>query len=360
MEDLFHDADVARARASGGIVALNQGRCLRLPRTFGFCGGVANALKQLQQAVAQSGGRPVWLLGEIIHNDTVNQAFRALGVRIIPEERLDTIFSQASPDDLIVIPAFGIPESLQQSLEAFVSPNGAILDTTCGYVRRIWTFVEEQAAGGRTILIHGKPNHPETRAILSRALSQANAAMILPDLPHARMAGDMIAANAPGDFPTELLHHPDKLNLCQLAMVNQTTMLYSETKQIETILQDATQAAGGQLTCSNTVCRATQMRQDAAIELCRQGGDLFLVVGGFASSNTNQLYRLAHQYAPTYFIRDAEAVAADRIRHYVPEQGREIDRANWCPSGARAIGVLAGASCPPSVIGDLIRKLRQL
>jgi 4-hydroxy-3-methylbut-2-enyl diphosphate reductase IspH len=161
------------------------------------------------------------------------------------------------------------------------------------------------------------------------------------------------------DLPAELVFNGERLDLRNLAVVNQTTMLHSETREIEAVLSEAAAASDGVLQCCNTVCRATQERQDAARELCRQNCDLILVDGGFASSNTNQLQRLACQHAPTYFIRDAESIRGRNITHYLPELGREIVTSDWLPEQSQTLCVLAGASCPPSDIGAVIRTIRE-
>jgi 4-hydroxy-3-methylbut-2-enyl diphosphate reductase len=355
---IFYDAEVAAAQASVGGVPVGGGLRLHLPRTFGFCGGVLKALQRLQKTIDQAEGRPIWLLGEIIHNDTVNRYFREQDVKILPEGSIEEIFAKAAPEDIVVIPAFGIPRQLEARLREFVAVPENLVDTACGYVRRIWSFVEQVACEGVTVVIHGKPNHPETRATLSRALTRQNAVVILPDLERARQLAETMRTGRCQDLPPELLFNQDCLDLRNLAVVNQTTMLHSETREIEAILSAAAASTGGRVQCCNTVCRATQERQDAAQELCRQNCDVILVVGGFASSNTNQLQRLACLHAPTYFIRDADSIQGQRIIHYLPEQGREIVTVDWLPEGAQSLCLLAGASCPPSDIGAVIRKLR--
>lgn len=356
MTDLFHDRDVQDARRQGGTVPLGGGRLLLLPRIGGFCRGVLVALQRLEAVLARA-ERPVWLLGEIIHNDSVNGHFRERGVHILPEDRLEQVFREAKPADTFVVPAFGLEREFEERLQTFAAD---VVDTTCDCVQSVWSFVESQAAAGRTILLHGKPSHPETRATLSRALGPANAAVLVPTLDHAQRFAAAIRAGTLADYPAELLHQAGFLDLRRLAVANQTTMLFGETREIEALIAAAIRDTGGELVPAATVCRATQARQDAARDLCAAGVDLVLVLGGFSSSNTAQLLRLAQTYAPAYFVGTAEALSPDRIRHYDPASGNIVETTAWLPPPGGRIALLAGASCPPGDIGDAIRTLRRI
>jgi len=357
----FHDPDLNAVRAAGGVLAVGQLR-LRLPRVFGFCGGVRNALAQLQRAVAaKRGSNRIWLLGEIIHNETVNGYFRSQGVRVLPECDVPSILDQATPGDLLVLPAFGLPESLDRRIRERFRGQCRFLDTTCGYVRRVWGFVARAAAEGRTIAIHGKADHPETRATVSRALTEQNAVIIVPDIPRAKQLASSLAAPVPAAvYPPGLVRHPEQVDCRHLALASQTTMLCSETEIVARILDETVRDLQGDFLPANTVCRATEHRQQAARELCSAACDLCLVIGGFSRSNTNQLYRLAQDYCPAYFIQNADAIGVDRIRHYRPDLDREEVTTDWLPAPARDIALLAGASCPPVDVGGVIRKLRRL
>lgn len=374
----FHSPQVDAARRNDGV-AVGRHRCVRLPRVFGFCGGVRAAVRMLQRETESEDSRPLWLLGPLIHNHTVNQWFRRCGVRIVPEGELESVFEQASGSDRFVVPAFGVPLPLARRLREFASSQdykatvpphppgegkrgeacgGRIVDTTCRYVSRIWAFAGEQAAQGRTIVIHGKPGHPETEATLSRSLGPDNAAILVPNRTAAEQLAEAIGAGDLSAYPPDRVVGTSTPAPRRLATVNQTTMLYSETRHIEAILRAATGSAGGDLAVLNTVCRATQERQEAACELRNNGNcACFLVVGGFNSSNTNRLYTLAKQSAPTYFIRDANDLDETTIRHYVPDEHTQRITHHWLPSGNGDIGLLAGASCPDGVVGDIIGKV---
>ena len=356
MNDLFHDRDAETALDGDGRIALGGGRVLLLPRVAGFCSGVRAALRRLEEVLARA-DRRIWLLGEIIHNDTVNEHFRQRGVRILPEDNLESVFSLAAATDTFVIPAFGIGRETERDLRSFAAD---VVDTTCVCVKQVWAFVEKQAATGRTVLLHGKPSHPETRATLSRALGPGNAAIVVPTLEHARRLAAAILDGGMGDYPDPLVHNRGFVDLQRLAVANQTTMLYDETRELESVIAQAVARVGGDLVPAETVCRATQARQDAARRLCATGLDLVLVVGGFTSSNTNQLFRLARDCAPAYFIRDAGMLAPSAIRHFDPATRTMRTTGAWLPASGGRIGLLAGASCPPGDIGEVIRALRRI
>lgn len=352
---ILADPLVAAVRHHGGTFTTGPWT-LHLPRLLGFCGGVLHALERLQQALAAAGGRHrFWLLGEIIHNETVNRFFADQGVVLVPDAEMGAVLDHVHAGDRVVIPAFGVPLAVEQTLRAAEQAGTIVLvDTACRYVRRIWDFVALQAAARRTLVLHGKPGHPEMRATLSRAVGPHNAVIVIQDESGARAVVAPLTGDARLTRPLTILQ-ADRLDLHHLALVHQTTMMHDETVRIESILREAVSSTGADLQVLDTVCRATQERQFAAEELCRTGCDLFLVVGGYGSSNTSQLYRLAARHAPAYFVRDPAAVARDRIRHFLPEPGREEETVGWLPPSAR-IGILAGASCPPCDIGGVLRR----
>lgn len=356
--DFFHDPDVDAARRNDGRLKAGPW-ILRLPRLLGFCGGVIHAVRTVQEVIEDNPGRHVWMLGEIIHNDTVNNSFRHNGVTILDEDEVTTALPKIQPGDIVVIPAFGVEEDLDRQLRK-LNKEMAIVDTTCPKVKHIWDLLEQHAGEKRTIVIHGKPAHPETRATLSRVLHPDNAAILVPDISHSEQLAHAILRNDLTAYPSNLVKHPARIRLDHLALVNQTTMLFNETKKIELILRGAVKERGGTLLSSETVCRATQLRQDAAREVCDDACDLILVIGGYSSSNTTQLYRVASVTAPTYFINNSGCLEKDRISHYVPADQKAVTSHEWLPPPGAKIGLLAGASCPASDIGDVIRRLREL
>ena len=332
-----------------------------LPEIFGFCGGVVSALNKLERTVKQCNENKIYLLGEIIHNPTVNEYFAKKGVRIVPENNLNKIFDVASPPDIIVIPAFGIPLHIEYRVRKTFHN---IVDTTCKNVRSVWDFISEESQIGATVLLHGKPGHPEVKASVSRA-EKSGSVITLPNIPAAEKFADFIK----NGFPEHILNQKEStqfgihwiinnFNAENFALANQTTMLYDETKKIEEILLEATKKAGSKLSSCNTICRATYLRQKAAGKLCKKKPDLVFVVGGYDSSNTNHLYYLAKNNSKTFYIKNADAITQNSVNCYFPENGVEKKiRIKEVFENSSTIGLLAGASCPFSVINDLIKKI---
>ncbi len=355
----FQDSDVEQARRHDGVVSLGGGRRLLLPRVFGFCGGVVHALAQLRRCLSTAGGQPIRLLGPVIHNDTVNEHFRAQGVTILSEAEILTGLESAGAGDLVVIPAFGVPLEIETLLRRRY-PGAQIIDTTCRDVRAVWMFMESLTGPGWTILVHGKADHPETRATLSRALQRATRVVVVPGLAALESACRALREGSWAGYPQTLIHERGSPPPASgpVALVQQTTMLHSETLALGAAVTAACCQAGRHSQLANTVCRATQDRQDAAVEVCRQRPDAMLVVGGFGSSNTAQLHRLACAAAPTYLVQNAAALGAETITHWVPGAALQCTRP-WLPPGWRTVGILAGASCPASDVGAVIRWFRE-
>ena len=357
--DPFQDTDVDQARQHGGVVTLAGGRRLLLPRVFGFCGGVVHALEQLRRCLGSTGGRAVRLLGPVIHNDTVNERFRAQGVTILAEAEIPALLSAGRPEDIVVIPAFGVPVELETALRRRY-PSAQIVDTTCRDVRAVWKFMEALEGDDWTILLHGKADHPETRATLSRALQRARRVVIVPELAYRESVGRAVREGSWKDYPPGLVHERGAApsSSAPVAVVNQTTMLYGETLALGAVVTEACAKAGRYCRLADTVCRATQDRQDAAVAVCRERPDRVLVIGGFGSSNTAQLYRLAAAAGAAYLVQNAGALEAERITHWVPGSGLRCD-GPWLPEGWATVGILAGASCPAADVGDVIRWFRR-
>jgi len=357
--DPFHDDDIAALRTGAGAMLLPSGRRLVLPEAFGFCRGVRHAVRLLQETVDQTAGRQVWLLGAMIHNEAVNAHFAGRGARIIEEHDLESLFTLASHDDVFVIPAFGLPLDFDRRLRSYVTPPGLIVDTTCPFVRRVWQAVAKATAAGNAVIIHGKPGHQETAALWSRATAAAAVAI----LPNPGRARQFAAASGLRDlldtYPSELLLHPEHLAETPWTLVNQTTMLCTETTAIAGLLQAAAWHQAP-LQVADTLCEATHSRQAAAQALCCQPCDLFLVLGGANSSNTIQLYRLAAMHATAFFLQSPDDLEPDLVRHFDPETSTRLETRDWLKPSCRTVGILAGASCPDSELGLLVRKMRRL
>lgn len=353
----FQSDIIEEIRKNGGEYQMRDGRMVCLPVTFGFCSGVMRAVSLLAKCVYENPMRRKWLLGAMIHNPAVNDWFVEQGVKIVPREELDSVFAMASPTDLFVIPAFGLPVELDMRLRDFTAGCGTIIDTTCPFVRKVWDCAKCAGEGGQAIIIHGKKGHQETEAIWSRAVKYAVACALITSPEEA----ELFAQNR-SLLPEDQLFNEEKLEDAEWRIVNQTTMLASETALISDILKKATWHAKS-LELASTICTATRERQQSAIELCLVGCDCIIVLGGLDSSNTTQLYRLAvSNIGPRncYFVESFADIGMDSIKHYIPEQHR------WQTSDveylrkARKIGILAGASCPDCELEKLLVQLANL
>ena len=334
-----------------------------LPKEFGFCGGVVSALKKLEDVVSRNNGEKIFLLGEIIHNPVVNDYFRKLGVVIIHHNSLDTVFELASSEDTIVIPAFGIPISLELKITSHFKN---IVDTTCWNVKSVWKFVEDEALNGSTILLYGKYSHPEVEATLSRA--GKSSVIVLPSVDSVKNFLKIIKdfsnkTDLESQMSVSNIHFLNfqNFNISRIALANQTTMLYDETLEIEDLLSSAFENSGTKFISCRTICKATYNRQKAALEVCRQNPDLIFVVGGYDSSNTIHLYRLASKHAKTYYIKDDTVLSHDSILHFVEEENK-LCTTSTCEvfHNVKKIAIFAGASCPHTVIEDVIKKINTL
>lgn len=366
----FSSEIVDRLRASNNAWLLPAGRLL-LPRVFGFCRGVKRALAMLQQAVAehQHHGGALFLLGQIIHNPWVNDYFSDRGVRILSSSQLDRVGEMVGRDDWAVIPAFGVPLEIEQRLAGI---GCRIVDTSCGDVRRLWGWAQRAVEQGFGVLIFGRADHDETVVTKSRLAVAGGKYVVVGDIEQARLLCELISGERDeGDFPKVFggqATNADGLRPFErLAQVSQTTMLYSQTVEIRDLVRRALGRRFGpdeldkRVMFEPTVCRATQERQSAAVELCRGGLDLVMVVGGFGSSNTRHLYELARASAPAWFIEDAEGILSQRELATIDlARDEQVVARDWLPSRRPLrIGVLAGASSPEIVIGEVLQRLAQ-
>ncbi len=369
--ECFRSEVVDRVRESGSVWTLPGGE-LRLPRVFGFCRGVERALAGLEQAVEHSpaeGGSLV-LLGEVIHNPWVNDFFRDRGVHILTPAQREDLERYVGPQDCAIIPAFGVPLPVHRRLEAI---GCEVVDSTCGDVRRLWAWAERAAREGFGVAIFGRPNHDETVVTKSRLAEAGGKYVVLRSMQRVENFCDLLAGGDPRRQFAETFD-PDETNATslapfqQLAQVSQTTMLYEETMEVRERLSAALKARFGAESFQQhalfqpTVCRATQLRQEAAVELCKSGCDLVMVVGGVGSSNTRHLFDLARQYAPAWFIEDARAIlSANELSTFDLPGEESVVAPDWLPARRPLrIGVLAGASCPEIVIGRVLEKLAEL
>ncbi|PKK90201.1 MAG: hypothetical protein CVV64_10760 [Candidatus Wallbacteria bacterium HGW-Wallbacteria-1] len=369
---LFTDTDVSLAvKSAHGKLLYIGNTTVMLPEVFGFCRGVTRALALAMEAMNSTSGKII-LLGEIIHNPFVNKRLMEAGVTIPDEADFKEIIRNSSNTDTIIIPAFGIEKNLEEQLQTHCKAR--VVDATCEDVKRIWTFVSSEKDLGRTIVLFGKPSHSEIKATLSRSLGH-NCVIIIPKVASAEKLSRELtetASNKSVSLHPSKSTDPEKnggiavfnghlMNPAALSLASQTTMLHSETLELTEILTDLSLAAGGTLHSCSTICRATQQRQDAALELCRENSpDLVIVIGGYDSSNTANLFRIVRSLQKSIFIEGAHCLSESHLSHHDPDSNETLidEEMNW--SEFKRIALLAGASCPSAVIGEVIRRLRQL
>ena len=337
-----------------------------LAREFGFCYGVERAIDYAYETVAKFPGKRIFLTGEIIHNPHVNESLQRKGIRFLPPG--SNKFDNISPDDVVIVPAFGVPAA---DFELLTKKGCIVVDTTCGSVLNVWKNVERYANLGVTSIIHGKFEHEETQATFSRTtLFERARYLVLRDKTEGRyVCGYILSGGSRKEF-LDRFHRaasdgfdPD-LHLQRIGLANQTTMLSSESLEIaEMLRQTMIQRYGDheiqyRFHSFDTICTATQDRQDAIRELCRENLDLMVVIGGHNSSNTKNLTRIAAAFAPTFHIQDASAiVSSDEIRHKPIDSREEVVTHGWFHAGVRSIGLTAGASTPNVQIGETVERI---
>jgi 4-hydroxy-3-methylbut-2-en-1-yl diphosphate reductase len=367
----YHSAVVEALRARDYRLEVGP-LTFRLAREFGFCYGVDRAVDYAYETRLKFPDRRLYLVGEIIHNPHVNDRLRDAGIRFLSDagERADRL----GADDVVILPAFGVTVSDMAQLS---SQGCTLVDTTCGSVLNVWKNVVRYAQEGFTSIIHGKVKHEETRATASQALKYPNGRyLVVLDREEAavvcsyiRSGGDRDAFLARFAGAVSPGFDPDR-DLARIGCANQTTMLMTESLAIGDMFRDAMRERHGEAGLAahfrafDTICSATQERQDAVIALlAEQPLDLMLVVGGYNSSNTCNLACICAAKVPTYHIADPGCLlSADEIR-YRPGSapcsagGVQEVALGWLPPGAISVGLTAGASTPNNIVGEVIRKL---
>jgi 4-hydroxy-3-methylbut-2-enyl diphosphate reductase len=362
---------VERIRANGHVLRADN-LTIRLAKEFGFCYGVERAI-DLAYAARKSfpPDKPIFLLGEIIHNPEVNDQIRNLGIQTIANKPTDQELARLDSEDVVIIPAFGTEVATRQKLEE----KGCILvDTTCGDVMSVWKRVRQYSRDQVTSIIHGKAWHEETKATSSQARAYGGGHyLVVFTLNDTDYVCDYILN---GGDKTRFLNRfkgsysegfdPD-LHLQAVGVANQTTMLRGETEEVQRRLRAAMIKKFGEAELDrhfrffDTICGATQDRQDALEKLLREPLDLLLVIGGYNSSNTSHLAEMGEAKLPTYFIKNAAKMVSEKlIQHYDQHEQKELETRDWLPGGKVTVGITAGASCPNNLIEDVIRRLCEL
>ena len=368
VESHYHSPTVERLRSAGGVARFGD-VTVRLAKQFGFCYGVERAIDLAYAACKVFAGRNIYLIGEIIHNPDVNAQLAAMGIRTLSGLCKLTEIDKLSPDDVVIVPAFGAEVAVQERVKA---RGCQIVDTTCGDVMSVWKRVRKYAQDGVTSVIHGQADHEETRATSSRARAAGGGGhfLVVYNLAETDLVCDFIRGRGDRAAFLEKFRHacsegfdPD-VHLQKIGVANQTTMLRSETEEVQRRLRAVIAARDGSdenFRVFDTICGATQERQDALGELLADPPDLMLVVGGYNSSNTTHLADMGKEKLPTYFILNAGCLeSADRIRHFDTQVHREVTEGGWLPSGPVTVGITAGASCPSNLIEDVLRRLLEL
>jgi 4-hydroxy-3-methylbut-2-en-1-yl diphosphate reductase len=364
----YHSDLVDRIRSQGSSLSIGR-LTFRLAEEFGFCYGVDFALNLAYETRRKFPEKRIYLTNEIIHNPRVNARLSEMGIEFIdcspanPER-----FSHIDPDDIVMLPAFGAPVEEYKDLQ---EKGCMVVDTTCGSVVAVWKRVDRYASEGFTAIIHGKHLHEETRATSSQATKhEGGKYLIVLDKEEAAYVCRYIVE---GGDRVEFMRRfaeacapnfdPD-VDLRRVGLANQTTMLSSESLEIAEMFRLAIQQRYGESSIAeqfrhfDTICTATQDRQDAVNKLVREEIDLMIVIGGYNSSNTTHLYEMSSLHRPAYHIFDASCIlSASRIRHKQLGETEELITEGWLPDGPVTLGVTAGASTPDRIVGEVIDRI---
>lgn len=371
VEKHYRSAVVEKLKKLGGALTIGH-TTVRLAQQFGFCYGVERAIDLAYASRRVFPEQNIYLIGEIIHNPEVNRQLTGMGIETLPWKEMNEQYEALTEEDVVIVPAFGAPSEFMDKL----GEKGCyIIDTTCGDVMKVWRRVRTYAKTGVTSIIHGKKGHEETRATASRALGDQGNGHYLVILTlsetdyvcdYIREGGDREDFFKRFEGATSPGFDPD-IHLTQVGVANQTTMLKSETEEIGRRIRTAILKRDGADTnylVFDTICGATQERQDALFEMLTAPMDVLLVVGGYNSSNTSHLVEIGQEELPTFFIQDAACLSSlETIAHYDLEQKAEIRSDYPAPllaDGPTVIGVTAGASCPSNLIEATILRAFEL
>jgi len=370
VEKHYRSEIVERLRANGGTLQ-QAGVTVRLAKQFGFCYGVERAIDLAYAAAKVFTDRRLFILGEIIHNPEVNEQIAALGIRNLLGKDSAVTITELTADDVVLVPAFGTDVT---TLGQIKERGCQIVDTTCGDVMSVWKRVRQNASDDVTSIIHGKASHEETKATASRAVKDGKGHyLVVLTLADTDYVGDYIRRGGDRAAFLERFHgaysdgFDPELHLRRVGVANQTTMMRGETEEVQRRIEvairdrDGAERARESFRFFDTICGATQERQDALRDMLESPMDLLLVVGGYNSSNTSHLAEMGEAKLPTYFIRNAGRLESrDSIVHYDQHQKQEVATSHWLPVAPVTIGVTAGASCPNNLIEETILRVFDL
>jgi 4-hydroxy-3-methylbut-2-en-1-yl diphosphate reductase len=367
----YHSKVVERLKELGYAARAGEVR-VKLAREFGFCYGVDRAVEYAYEARERFPDRRIFLSGEIIHNPEVNGRIEALGIRILPDHRRpEDRYAGVEAADVVILPAFGLPVGELQYLRT----KGCVLvDTTCGSVLNVWKNVHRYAGDGFTSVIHGKHYHEETKATASQALTHPGGHYLcVRDLAETEVVCEFIRGRVSADDLLQRFREatspgfsPER-DLQKIGLANQTTMLMTESLEIQERLRSAVRNRWGEAALAerfrafDTICSATQDRQDAVLKMLEEGGlDVMVVIGGYNSSNTQALARICAPRLPTFHISGADRIEGTVIRHRPVGGHDEIAAESWLPAGEVTVGLTAGASTPNNVVGEVVERILAL
>ena len=345
---------------------------LLIPKSLGFCWGVDRALAMVQEARVEYGARPMWLISSIIHNPRVNADLREQGIGFLRGEySLESAWENLSENDVVIVPAFS---ATVEDMDHLRDRGVAIVDTTCPWVikphKRTLRYVKE----GFTTVIHGTVGHEETEATCSLILSEGGHFVVVYSIQEAECLAAFIEGEANADELVGSLRSGSfslgfdfDAHMQHLGVINQTTMLASESRAIGERLRVALSNRDGEAELENnfrdfdTICRATQDNQDAAAEVAEKNPDLYLVVGGYDSSNTKNLARVGQRLGVPSFHIEGPHCLGEQIEYRHRSTGEILQRGDWLPSvRPLTVAFSAGASTPDTLLGEVIERLLEL
>ena len=345
-----------------------------LARHFGFCYGVENAIEIAFKTIDENPGKRIFLLSEMIHNPKVNADLTERGIRFLQEPNGKQLigFDELNEEDIVIIPAFGTTLDIEKKLRA-IGISIEKYNTTCPFVEKVWNRSEQIAKKDYSVIVHGKPTHEETRATFSHAAANTPT-VVVNDMEDAIRLSKYISGEKPltafyDEFKGRYSENFDaEKDLQRIGVVNQTTMLASDTQAIADFLKSVMTAKYG-LNESNTedrfaetrdtLCYATNDNQSAVYGLLQQPADFAIVVGGYNSSNTSHLVELCEEKLPTYFINDADKIiSGSSIKHFDFHHKQELVSNDYIPQKHPVrILITSGASCPDALVEEVIKKI---
>ena len=344
-----------------------------IPRFFGFCYGVENAIDIAYRTVDENPDKNIYLLSEMIHNPTVNENLLSKGVKFLFETDGTELIpiSSLSEDDVVIVPAFGTTLEIEDQLkEKGINPYQ--YNTTCPFVEKVWKRGKQLGKKEYSLVVHGKHQHEETRATFSHS-SEHSAVVVVLNPEEATILGQILTEDRPlSDFETHFAHKATPgfnplVDMEKFGVINQTTMLATETQEVMDILKEAAIKRFGETDVinhfadtSDTLCYATNENQSATLALAKTDADIALVVGGYNSSNTMHLVEILEHAFSTYHVRDAnEMISTNEIHHFDQWKKEVLQTPDWLPSLDRPlrVAVTSGASCPDVLVDEVILKI---